>query len=370
MSERTTPRIRPPGRWPALRIESKATPRIRPPGRWPALRIESKATRTRAWAWIRGLGGLAVLALLVWHVGSGPFVAGLRRVDGSAITIAAVIGALTTFCCAWRWRLVLSGLGVKLPWRDAVTAYYRSLFLNATLPGGVVGDAHRAVRHGMDIGDVGLGVRAVVLERVAGLSVQVFLAVAVLWLFPSPARSFLPTVTVVVLATALAVVLVGRALPRLRGARWRRALSAVRGDVRAGLFTGRTWLGVLAASSGVVLGSLATFLLAARTAGAVAPLLQLVPLTMLALLAMGLPVNVAGWGAREGAAAWAFGAAGLTAAQGVATAVTYGVLVLAASLPGAVVLVARWVSRRLDGNRDGDPVRTPAPALQGDGVRG
>jgi glycosyltransferase 2 family protein len=277
---------------------------------------------------------------------------------------------------------VLAGFGVRLPWRDAIAAYYRSLFLNSTLPGGVVGDAHRAVRHGMDIGDVGLGVRAVVLERVVGLSVQVFLAVAVLWVFPSPARSFLPTVTVVVLTTALAVVLVGRALPRLRWARWRRALAAVRGDFRAGpfheacrngiwkLFTGRTWAGVLAASSGVVLGALATFLLAARTAGAVAPLVQLVPLTMLALLAMGLPVNVAGWGAREGAAAWAFGAAGLTAAQGVATAVTYGVLVLAASLPGAVVLVARWVSRRLDGNGHSHPVRTAAPALEQDGVRG
>ena len=36
-------------------------------------------------------------------------------------------------------------------------------------------------------------------------------------------------------------------------------------------------------------------------------------------------------------AAWAFGAAGLTAAQGVATAVVYGVLVLVASLPGSVL---------------------------------
>jgi uncharacterized membrane protein YbhN (UPF0104 family) len=347
--------------------------------------MSERTPRARAWAWIRGLGGLAVLGLLVWRVGSGPFLEGLQRVSGSALAVAAGLGALTTLCCAWRWRLVLAALGVKLPWRDAIAAYYRSLFLNATLPGGVVGDAHRAVRHGMDIGDVGLGVRAVVLERVAGLSVQVFLAVAVLWVFPSPARSFLPTVTVVVVATALTVVLVGRALPKLRwnaNAGWRRALAAVRGDFRVGpfdgarrnaiwkLFTGRTWMGILAASSGVVLGSLATFLLAARTAGAVAPLMQLVPLTMLALLAMGLPVNVAGWGAREGAAAWAFGAAGLTAAQGVATAVTYGVLVLAASLPGAVVLVARWVSRRLDGNRDSDPVRTAAPALERDGVRG
>ena len=302
-------------------------------------------------AWIRGLGGIAVLLVLVWRVGTGPFLDGLSRVNGAALVAAFAIGAFTTLCCAWRWRLVLADLGVRLPWRDAVAGYYRSLFLNATLPGGIVGDAHRAVRHGMDIGDVRRGVRAVVLERVVGLSVQVFLAVAVLWLFPSPARSYLPTVTIVVALAALALVLVTRfRWPTLR-------------------FSRRTWAGVLAASSGVVLGSLATFLLAARTAGAVAPLVQLVPLTMLALLAMGLPINVAGWGAREGAAAWAFGAAGLTAAQGVATAVTYGVLVLVATLPGAVVLVARWISRRLDGNGHNDPVPT-APALEQDGMRG
>ena len=56
--------------------------------------------------------------------------------------------------------------------------------------------------------------------------------------------------------------------------------------------------------------------------------------------------NVGGWGPREGGAAWAFGAAGLGAALGVATAVVYGVMVLVASLPGALVLVAGWSRRR------------------------
>ena len=55
---------------------------------------------------------------------------------------------------------------------------------------------------------------------------------------------------------------------------------------------------------------------------------------------MSVPTNIAGWGPREGVAAWAFAAAGLGAAQGVATAVVYGVMVLVATLPGAVVLVA------------------------------
>jgi hypothetical protein len=55
--------------------------------------------------------------------------------------------------------------------------------------------------------------------------------------------------------------------------------------------------------------------------------------------------SVAGWGPREGATAWAFGAAGLGAERGVETAVVYGVLVLVASLPGAAVLVVAWFRR-------------------------
>jgi hypothetical protein len=47
--------------------------------------------------------------------------------------------------------------------------------------------------------------------------------------------------------------------------------------------------------------------------------------------------------------AWAFGAAGLGAASGVATAVAYGVMVFVASLPGAAVLAVAWIR---EGGRD------------------
>jgi hypothetical protein len=97
-------------------------------------------------------------------------------------------------------------------------------------------------------------------------------------------------------------------------------------------------------SAVVVLGHAATFLIAAGTAGTTAPASRMLPLALLAMMAMVLP-SVAGWGPREGATAWVFGAAGLGAGQGVATAVVYGVMVLVASLPGAVVLVTVWLRR-------------------------
>jgi glycosyltransferase 2 family protein len=66
-----------------------------------------------------------------------------------------------------------------------------------------------------------------------------------------------------------------------------------------------------------------------------------VPIALIVMLAAVLP-NVGGWGPREGVTAWIFGAAGLHAQRGIATAVVYGVMVLVASLPGAVVLVVAW----------------------------
>jgi uncharacterized membrane protein YbhN (UPF0104 family) len=305
------------------------------------------------WAWVRTVGGVGILALLLWRLGTGAFLDGLRLIDGWALTAALGIGVLTTVCCAWRWSLVSGGLGVRLPLRTAVAHCYRSVFLNATLPGGVLGDVERAVRHGRDAGDLGRGIRAVVWERTAGQVVQVAIAVVVLFALPSPARPYLPVATGVVLVAGLVVVLLGRLRPRATASRWARALRTVRDDVRDGLLSRRTWLGIVIASTVVVMGHLATFMVAARTAGATAPLSRLVPLTLLALLAMGLPANVAGFGPREGVAAWAFGAAGLTEGQGVATAVVYGALVLVSSLPGAAVLVLRRLSAQPAVPREG-----------------
>ena len=91
---------------------------------------------TRVLAGRADLGDSRSSAVLFWRVGTGPFLDGIRQIDARAITAAVIIGAITTVCCAWRWSLVARGLGVSVPMRAAVPAYYRSQFLNVTLPGG------------------------------------------------------------------------------------------------------------------------------------------------------------------------------------------------------------------------------------------
>jgi uncharacterized membrane protein YbhN (UPF0104 family) len=294
--------------------------------------------------WVRSAATAAVLAVLVWRVGTGPFLDGLRTVDGGALAAAAGLAALTTVCCAWRWRIVARGLGVDLPLGTAVVGYYRSIFLNVTLPGGVVGDVHRGISHGRDTSDVGRGLRAVVWERSAGQVVQVVLTVAVLLVVPSPVRGAMPLVALALVAVVAGVALAARVRPAVGRSPWARLRGAVARDLRGGLLARRAWPAIALASSLVVAGHAATFLVAARTAGVTAPASEMLPLALLVMLGAALP-NVGGWGPREGVTAWAFAAAGLGASTGVATAVAYGVMVFVASLPGAAVLVVAWVSR-------------------------
>jgi glycosyltransferase 2 family protein len=294
--------------------------------------------------WIHLAVAAATLAVLVWRLGTGPFLDGLRTVDARALAAASGLAVLTTVCSAWRWRTVARGLGVELPLGAAVAAYYRSLFLNVVLPGGMAGDVHRGWRHGRDTSDVGRGLRGVAWERSAGQVVQVVLTVAVLLVAPSPVQGVMPFACLGLIAAGAGIVLASRMRPAVGRSRWARLRGAVARDLRDALLARRAWPVVVLASALVVAGHAATFLIAARSAGAAAPLSQMLPLALLVMQAAALP-NVGGWGPREGVAAWAFSAAGLGGSLGVATAVVYGVMVFVASLPGAVVLVAAWVCR-------------------------
>src|SRR5215472_15452290 len=260
---------------------------------------------------LRVAAAVTVLWFLGRQLGAAPFKDGLRAVTWPAVVAAVAFTALTTVCSAWRWQVVARALGVGIGLADAVRAYYRSLFLNSVLPGGVLGDVHRAVRHGRDAGDVVLGLRAVGWERLWGQVIQAVVTVVVLLTLPSPVRPAVPYVLAGVVGAAGCAALAVRAAARRGRPRLARAAQAVSGDLRGGLLAARVWPQLTLASVLVVAGHTATFVIAARVAGSTAPLGELVALLMVVQTAMVIPLSVGGWGLREGAAAWAFAAAGL-----------------------------------------------------------
>ncbi|RBY81286.1 UPF0104 family protein [Blastococcus sp. TF02-09] len=322
----------------------------------------------RAWAAVRLLGGVLVLAVVVWRVGPDPLVDGVRRLGSGTLLAALALGAATTLCQAWRWRVVADALGDELALPAATAACYRSQFLNSALPGGVLGDVHRGVRSGIDAGDLGRGLRAVAWERVAGQLVQGAVALAVLAVYPSPLQAAVPWIALLG-AGAVGVLLgTGRGVARHGPARVGRALRGAALEARGCLLRPTVLAPVLLASLLAVGGYVAMFLVAARAAGVQASAQRLLPLALVVLLAAAIPVNVAGWGPREGAAVWVFASADVGAPAGGSVATAFGVLTLVAVLPGAVVLLAGR-RRPPPAVRPADPLRGSVPVVVRGGIR-
>ncbi|WP_017602956.1 lysylphosphatidylglycerol synthase transmembrane domain-containing protein [Nocardiopsis alkaliphila] len=323
--------------------------------------------------WARPFLGLSVLVAVVWWYPLEAFTDAFGVVNASTVFAALGIGLATTLTSAARWLLVARGVGLRLPWVRAVGDYYRAVFLNAVLPVGVLGDVHRALSHGRYAGDVPRGVRAVVLERMVGQVVLAATGAALLFALPTallgPGLLTIAT-SLGVVVLAMTVIGVGWMLGRRRGARWWRALSTTVQDARAGLCTMATGPGVLLSSVAALAGHVTLFLVAARAAGVTAPTPALLPLAVLALVAMSVPANIGGWGPREAVTALAFGAAGLGSVVGVTVSVVYGLLALVAALPGGVVLLWRLLGvqgRQVSGEGLGQ-VRQKVASLGGRGT--
>src|SRR6266481_1709192 len=312
---------------------------------------------------LRLAAGVTVLWFLWRQVGAAPFKDGLRAVTWPAVVAAVTLTVLTTVCSAWRWRVVARALGIGIGLPGAICAYYRSLFLNSVLIGGVLGDVHRAVTHGRRAGNVARGVRAVAWERLCGQVIQAVVTALVLLILPSPVRPALPYVLAGVAGIAGCAALVVRGAARRGRSRLARAARAVSADLRHGLLAPDVWPQLALASVLVVAGHTATFVIAARVAGSTAPLGELVALLMVVQTVMVIPLSIGGWGPREGAAAWAFAAAGLGAANGITVTTLYAVLALTAVAPGAGLLLGDAVRHRRDQGQQGES-RRPDPAPQ------
>ncbi|EAZ99805.1 lysylphosphatidylglycerol synthase transmembrane domain-containing protein [Marinobacter sp. ELB17] len=299
---------------------------------------------TAAWRWLASAILLGALFLLVdttalWRE--------LQRIPLWVVLPAVVLSAVQVVISSWRWRYTCKRLGLSIGLGDAVQEYYLATFINQVLPGGVLGDVNRAFRHGAKAGKRQKAAHAVAIERLSGqlvLALVVGLGLIVLWqanvFKPSLAGSsaaigWLPIVLLLAVAGGLLLL-------RIYSARFKAYLLALRVDVRQALFSWPALPLQLMSSLLVVASYLAVFLLLAVAADYVnsaAAAAVLLALCTVLLLSMVVPLTVAGWGIREGAAALLWPLAGLPAEQGVALSVGYGALMFIGSCPGALVLL-------------------------------
>ena len=297
------------------------------------------------------------LIFILTQIDLGDAVAQLLRADLRWAAAALLLVMSSLVLRAYRWLLLLRGLGVNLPFARLVRLYFTGHFFNAFLPTGFGGDVVRILEVARHVpGDVAAG--TVLLDRLTGLLMLFVLALVAL---PFRPESFPPQQAAVVLAVALVGLLAGAAL--LDGRLLRAAGRFLPGPLsptgegsvarllRAVQAVGWPALrGALLVSLVFNLMQVSWWWAAARALGLPAPfgyLLLVVPLLAITLL---VPA-VGGFGARESvatvlfdSAVFAGGAAPLAAGTGFALSTLVFLLERLSGLPGGPLYL--WDSVR------------------------
>ena len=287
-----------------------------------------------AWRFAVSVG---LLIGLGWWLDGRALLDQLENIDFRWLLVGFVVTFGQTVLSAWRWRYTAKRLGLNLSLRDAVREYYLAIFINQVCPGGIVGDLSRAWRHARTA-ETGPAVRAVILERLSGQMVMIVLSLGAVAALPEDVIGDVPYGWVFLVILSLVTVVV-MTVVRRRSSGNESLVEKLLHDTRIAVCSREALPRQLISSSIIVASYLVTFVIAARAIGSYTPLATLVPLIPIVLLAMLLPISIAGWGVREGVAAFLWAAAGLSAVEGAAISATYGLLILISSLPGAGVLL-------------------------------
>lgn len=291
--------------------------------------------------WRRALRIVVALVVigLVWRMVDGAEVlARLRAVHPGWIVGALLCLAVQTVLSALRWQLTAARLGHEIGVARAVREYFLAQVVNLALPGGVLGDAGRALRAGAEAGMERAG-QAVVFDRLAGQAALVLVAMTgAVVVSAVPGGVTLPggfeAVLLIVgagIGLAVSVALwAGRGWPRLTA--WRVAAGRA-------VFARDVWPWQVGLSLGTVGANLLAFAACAAAVGvwlSPAAIMVILPLVLFAML---LPISIGGWGLREGAAVVLFPLAGATGAEGFAASACFGVVFLLSALSGLVMFL-------------------------------
>lgn len=310
--------------------------------------LDARQARPQSrWRHVVRLAPPVIIIGLLWSLADGPSaLARLADADWRPLVLAFIAVNLQTVASAWRWHSVAARLGQVIAPRRAIAEYYLSQLVNQSLPGGVLGDASRAVRARHEAG-LGIAAKAVIIERLAGqIAMFGLLAIAGTWALLTPGGLTLAVDQNHVLIGALAILVLSLVLYvglRLIRKNWSARLGQ---SIRTALVDNGAWVEQSLLSSSIVALNLTSFTLCALATGTTLgpeAVLVLVPLILCAML---VPATVAGWGFREGAAAGLFPLVGATAAAGFAASLAFGLVIFAASLPGLFVLFRPNKNRR------------------------
>lgn len=291
---------------------------------------------------------IALSGALIWYfVGKsdlGRAIEDLRRVDAATIVVALAIFLTQMVLVAQRWGFLmhLTGIGDGFSFPRIVQIMWTATFLNTTLVSSVGGDAFRLwtiVRSGNPLGK---SINSIFLDRLAALmALMVLIAISLPYmmeLLADDASFWGYAMLIPVSLAGFSVLLHADRLPR-RIQHWRlmRGLANLAADTRKLSLHMDNLFPVAGLSFLVhVLSILVVYVLAGGLEIEISFLdcLFLVPPV---ILAMTLPISIAGWGVREGAMIVTLGLVGVPQESALVLSILFGLGTMIAALPGGII---------------------------------
>lgn len=288
---------------------------------------------------LRLLISLLLIALVIWQLDETALWQQLRHAQPLWLLAAAGLLTLQILISAWRWRYTAAQLGMTLTGSTAIREYYLAVLVNQVLPGGVIGDAQRAWRHSGQLARRSPAFQAVIIERFSGQIAMVALALGAWWLMPViplPTGTFGASLGGIAVLAAVFGIFIWILHRQARLADWLQALQAAL--LNPPVFAVQLLASLLAAIACVAAYACCVMALGTSSSDSLTVWLPLIPLVLFTML---IPITVAGWGLREGAAGMLWVLVALPVAEGVAAAMLFGGVALFSSLPGVFVILRR-----------------------------
>ena len=287
---------------------------------------------------IRILVSGIILWLIARSIDLGQVLDNLRGASPGLLLLALVLQGASITGAAFRWFLVMRSLDYPLPRRFYIRSYFKGWFFNQGLPTSVGGDALRV----LDVASQGYRKRdafaGVLVDRGIGLAALMLLNVLALLaspgLLPGNVTWGIAGMVSIGLTGFLAVLVFARLrwfdiFPRLR------LLKILSFQLQQAF--SRQWFFLVVLSLLIHMLTVACIYTIGLSLNMHYSLLTYLVIVPPVILFTVIPVSVAGWGVREGAMVTLFAMIGADKAAVLAMSIIFGLILIAASVPGLLV---------------------------------
>jgi glycosyltransferase 2 family protein len=290
---------------------------------------------------------LAVTAACFWYVGSkidlAEFARTVPTIDLRWVSLAVLVAALQVPLVGLRWSAVLDALpGARVSRPEAIAITWIAAFLGQVLPY-AAGDAMRVWLVSRLGRDWRTGLVSVLIDRGAAVA-MLFAYGLVILLMPSALtalQGYRGAVLIVFAAVTAGAFLALASAPWIRPmlsgwryTRWIGTVVALCNDV---LLRSRAGIVVFALAFVVHTLTILCIWCIGRSLGIALPLIDAAVLFVLMLGVALIPISIGGWGLREVAVVTLLASHGVPTEIAFSLSVSFGMIFVLASLPGAIV---------------------------------